>query len=392
MKNFSFPIHRQVWAVFACTFAITLALSGTGAHGQPVQVIQSPVTATEMGLAKALGTTDDAGEAIRAYMAEGIINKRPNQRLDYTDYYVVNKPAQFLGHELQLIEQEYMTTYVGCCVSPGTGLTVRLNGSPANLRQFAIQNRCSFEDNVNFQEVMRGFKLTSRPGNYASISCRERDQESAAAAKAGVPPSAASKQASAADKRKTAETKLPESVKALVANGSGPMLCALNGQSKPTVYLDLAADFQFKLVRDGRRAISGKWHSGSFQGQPAIILQTPPSSGDSFPDLYTAYEESIKFAQGSLTLSLARRSTFPSSRSAEAYATACVEAKSLTLEQAEQLTRANVENNPLLPEAQVKRQQAEANRPSAAHCTRLEDLYADRPALQKQLLMKIGCT
>lgn len=171
----------RLCTVFALLCAALAILCGVCAHAEPAQGDQSASTVIEMGLAKALGTTDDAGPAIRAYMAEGIINKRPNQRVDYTDYYVVNKPAQFLGHELQLIEQEYMTKYVGCCVSPGTGLTVRLNGSPENLRQFAMKNRCSFEGDVDFQEVMRGLNLTAQPGKYASISCRERDRETVAA-------------------------------------------------------------------------------------------------------------------------------------------------------------------------------------------------------------------
>jgi hypothetical protein len=56
--------------------------------------------------------------------------------MDYTDYYVVHGPAKFLGHDLQMIEQQYMATYVGCCVSPGTGITVRLHGSADNLHAF----------------------------------------------------------------------------------------------------------------------------------------------------------------------------------------------------------------------------------------------------------------
>jgi hypothetical protein len=38
-----------------------------------------------------------------------------------------------MTHELVMIEQEYMTTWIGCCVSPGVGVTVRVNGSTANL-------------------------------------------------------------------------------------------------------------------------------------------------------------------------------------------------------------------------------------------------------------------
>lgn len=179
-KHIELTQRCSLGTTFVVLFLLTVALIGTSANGQSARVGPASSSTLEAGLAKALGTTDDAGEAIRAYMAEGIINKRPNKRIDYTDYYIVNKPAQFLGHELQIIEQEYMKSYVGCCVSPGTGLTVRLNGSSENLRRFAAQNRCTFEGNVDFQEIMRTFKLAAIPGNYALISCRERDRGAAA--------------------------------------------------------------------------------------------------------------------------------------------------------------------------------------------------------------------
>lgn len=67
------------------------------------------------------GTTEragDSGKAIQAYMHEGIVNKRPNERNDYTDYYHVKKQASFMGHDLIVIEEEYMSKYMGCCVDP----------------------------------------------------------------------------------------------------------------------------------------------------------------------------------------------------------------------------------------------------------------------------------
>ena len=73
----------------------------------------------ESGLTSALrlkkGTTErigNSGKAIQAYMREGIVNKKPNQRADYTDYYLVNKPAKFMGHDLIVIEEEYMSQYL----------------------------------------------------------------------------------------------------------------------------------------------------------------------------------------------------------------------------------------------------------------------------------------
>ena len=62
-------------------------------------------------------------------MQAGYIDNKPNLRADYTDYYLLNKPARFMGHELVMIEEEYMSRYIGCCVSPGAGLSVKVSGS-----------------------------------------------------------------------------------------------------------------------------------------------------------------------------------------------------------------------------------------------------------------------
>ncbi len=138
----------------------------------------------ERGLAKALqikkGTTErvgDSGKALQAYMKQGFINNRPNQRADYTDYYVLNKPTMFMGHELVILEEEYMTRHIGCCVSPGAGLTVKVSKSTTDLEKFASKNKCAFVDNVDAQGDLSqvGVKAKLAKGRYASLSCRERD-------------------------------------------------------------------------------------------------------------------------------------------------------------------------------------------------------------------------
>lgn len=138
----------------------------------------------EEGLLSALrlkpGTTEragDSGKAIQAYMREGVVNKRPDQRADYTDYYVLKKPASFMGHELVVIEEEYMSKYIGCCVNPGAGVTVKLNGSLKNLERFAEANMCSFDDNVDAQGELNRVSIRTplSKGRYARLSCREND-------------------------------------------------------------------------------------------------------------------------------------------------------------------------------------------------------------------------
>lgn len=140
----------------------------------------------ESGLLHALqlkkGTTErvgTSGKAIAAYMREGYIGKHPDQRADYTDYYLLKKPASFMGHELVLIEEEYITQYIGCCVSPGAGVTVKVRGNTQKLQAFARAQRCTLTDPVDVQHALNDVAIKTRlpKGHYASLSCRERDAE-----------------------------------------------------------------------------------------------------------------------------------------------------------------------------------------------------------------------
>lgn len=129
------------------------------------------------------GTTErlgDSGKAIQGYMREGFVNKRPNQRADYTDYYLLKKPARFMGYELVVIEEEYMSRHVGCCVNPGAGVTVKVTEDTAKLQAFARANGCTISDRVNLREELSrvGIRMNFSPGRYAALSCRERDAES----------------------------------------------------------------------------------------------------------------------------------------------------------------------------------------------------------------------
>jgi hypothetical protein len=140
----------------------------------------------ENGLIQALhlkkGTTQrvgTSGKAIQAYMREGYVGKHPDQRFDYTDYYLLKKPASFMGHELVLIEEEYITQYIGCCVSPGVGVTVKVRGSTRKLQAFARAQRCTLRDPVDIRHELNEVAIKARlpKGHYASLSCRERDAE-----------------------------------------------------------------------------------------------------------------------------------------------------------------------------------------------------------------------
>ena len=118
----------------------------------------------------------DSGKAIQAYIQSSFLEKKPTDRFDYTDYWVLKKPAYFLGHELKIIEEEYMTRYVGCCVSNGVGATLKVKKDLNELEKFAKNNGCSLNKNINYKEEISNFNLTTNDsGEYVSLSCRDRD-------------------------------------------------------------------------------------------------------------------------------------------------------------------------------------------------------------------------
>lgn len=140
----------------------------------------------ESGLLHAMqlkkGTTErtgTSGQAIRAYQHAGLVSKTPRQRFDYTDYYLLDKPVPFMGHELVLIEEEYRSKYIGCCASPGVGITLKVHGSIKNLQQFARASRCTLTDHVDVAQALREVAIKNKvpKAHYASLSCRERDAE-----------------------------------------------------------------------------------------------------------------------------------------------------------------------------------------------------------------------
>jgi hypothetical protein len=84
-----------------------------------------------------------------------------------------------MGHELVVIEEEYIPRFIGCCVDPGAGVSVKLTGSAKNLEDFAQLNKCSLNKDIDLQRELQdqSTKVTLRPGNYAKLSCRERDAD-----------------------------------------------------------------------------------------------------------------------------------------------------------------------------------------------------------------------
>lgn len=138
----------------------------------------------EQGLLDAMrlkpGTSErktKSGPMIMAYVKEGYLDLKPAERADYTDYRLFKKPATLMGHTLMLIEEEYMLKHIGCCVSEGLGVTVKVAGSTEKLEKFAEQNGCSFNPSADLAAELNSMGIKTRvpKAKYAALSCRMRD-------------------------------------------------------------------------------------------------------------------------------------------------------------------------------------------------------------------------
>ena len=160
-----------VFALLAASSALAVAADAPSLESGLLHAMQLKPGTTER--------TGTSGKAIEAYARAGLLDKKPNQRYDYTDYYLLKKPATFLGHELVLIEEEYITQYIGCCVSPGAGVTLKVQGSTQKLQAFALAQRCTLTDPVDIGHALSEVAIQARlPKDHdASLSCRERDAE-----------------------------------------------------------------------------------------------------------------------------------------------------------------------------------------------------------------------
>ena len=118
----------------------------------------------------------EPGEAIRAYIKAGYLRLKPEQRDDYTDYRVVQLPAKFFGQELLVIEEEYLSKFIGCCVNEGVGVILRVTADLAPLKEFAAANGCSVrDDRRDTVERLQKLKVKPAEGELVRLSCRTRD-------------------------------------------------------------------------------------------------------------------------------------------------------------------------------------------------------------------------
>lgn len=154
----------------------------------PLAAFAADESALEKGLEK--GLTDalrydrakgeraaPSGPALQAYIQAGYLDLKPSVRADYTDYRLLKKPAPFMGQTLVLVEEEYMSQYIGCCVDEGVSAVVRVSGSTAAMEKFAKANACSFDPKYDPAEELtnRRLGIGLPAGQYAELSCHEND-------------------------------------------------------------------------------------------------------------------------------------------------------------------------------------------------------------------------
>lgn len=124
-----------------------------------------------------MGAAKQDFPTFKALNAGGFIAKKPEvSRYDYNDVFSIQKPLKFMGQSVVAVSDEYMSEYVGCCVSEGWGAVFRKTADIAALQQFAQKNQCSLQARDKATTDYYDRSLKSRPqAEYYELSCRERD-------------------------------------------------------------------------------------------------------------------------------------------------------------------------------------------------------------------------
>jgi hypothetical protein len=145
---------------------------------------QSAEQKLEQGLIQAMSLNAKTGErlaepgpALRAYIQAGVVKAKPERREDYTDYRTVRKPAYLYGQQLVELEEEYLTKFIGCCVSEGLGASLKITDPQrlGELQAFAKSNGCKLDASARVAQDLKGRGAPVGQGAYANISCRVRD-------------------------------------------------------------------------------------------------------------------------------------------------------------------------------------------------------------------------
>lgn len=153
---------------------LTLVVASASAHAGAEQPEQNLVRSLSID-SNSKQRVAPSADAVKAFIAGGYVNRKPDYRFDYNDYRVLRKPAHLFGFSIVILEEEYMAKYVGCCVSPGIGVVLSGKGELKTLESFASKNGCSVESPADPSVIPAELKVRVSPGSLTYLSCRERD-------------------------------------------------------------------------------------------------------------------------------------------------------------------------------------------------------------------------
>ena len=112
-------------------------------------------------------------DLIRSMDAAGLVTLKPDFRADYIDYRFAKKSASLYGFSLVMIEEEYVTQWIGCCPNRGFSILLKGNGDAARLTDLAAKNYCEIWSDEVARERLDYSGVTPTSGNYTGINCRE---------------------------------------------------------------------------------------------------------------------------------------------------------------------------------------------------------------------------
>jgi hypothetical protein len=158
------------WCV--CALAIFMGVSASSAQtGEISQMLYDSTAPNAANDGRDLAS----GVPIRALIQAGYLRKKPEARLDYSDFRLMRKPFDFLGASLVVIEEQYMTNYIGCCVDPGIGMVFENSSGSNAMARLATANSCEYSaDPTTLQSIMEAVGLAGQKGEFVYLFCGSR--------------------------------------------------------------------------------------------------------------------------------------------------------------------------------------------------------------------------
>lgn len=126
----------------------------------------------------ALKSDTRGAHRIRELQQHGLIDKSPQIRVDYDDYYLARKEIVFLGHRVVALRHDHFVEWIGCCSDPSLSVLFELSSSDEKLASFAKENDCEYEAGdgkfaVDFVQPVLNELPAGRffEGKYGRVTC-----------------------------------------------------------------------------------------------------------------------------------------------------------------------------------------------------------------------------